>query len=450
MSLGNVRGRSVAAATLLALAGSLLLLAPAGAQETDAPTVLRTAVTGTISPVTAAHLDDAISAAAEEGHEALVVEMDTPGGLADVTQEITSGFLNAGVPVVVYVAPSGARAGSAGAFITAASHVAAMAPGTNIGAATPVAMDGEIPEAQLEKILQDATAQISAIAEERDRNVEFYVDAVREGRSEPASTALDIGAIDLIARSLPELLDDIDGTTVSVGGEEVTLATAGATPVDFEMSFVRELLQALANPQVAVILLSIGTLALIYELANPGAIVPGVVGAIMLLLGLFALNQLPVNVIGVVLLILALGLFVAELFAPGVGVFAGGGALALIAAGVFLFDEPTGIGIDLSFLAPIALAVAVIVIFLGRVAWRSLRHERYPGTMGEVRGEECEVTDVEGDRAWVHYDGSRWRARRADSGPLELGDRVRIVDVDGLTLVVEPAESASATEPRSG
>lgn len=436
-------------AALLALLGAALLAstgAPAWPQA-EQPTVLRTEVDGEITPIVARHLTDAIDEAAAGGHEALVVELNTPGGLADVTLEITSAFLNAPVPVIVYVAPPGSRAASAGAFITGAAHVAAMAPSTHMGAATPVAAGGgEIPEEQLNKIIEDSAAQIRAIAEARDRNVDFYVEAVTEGRSEPASTALEEGAVDLIAESLPQLLREVDGQTVELGGgDEVALATADATPVDFEMSMVRQLLQALASPQVAVTLLSVGTLALIYELANPGAIIPGVVGAIFLLIGLLSLNQLPVNIVGIVLLVLALGLFVAELFAPGIGVFAGGGAIALIAAGMFLFDQPTGIGVDLTFLIPIALAVAVVVVFLGRVTWRSLRTQAYEGPTGEFQGTLTQVRDVDGQDAWVWYQGSRWRARRTDGGELSLGQQVRIRDIDGLTVLVEPAEDAEAS-----
>ncbi len=464
---GDARPRPVrlAAAALLALLGAWLLgvsASPLWAQEGaegggrgsggrggggGTPTVLRTEVTGAITPITASHLTDAIAAAADGGHEALVVQLNTPGGLADVTLEITSAFLNAPVPVVVYVSPSGSRAASAGAFITGASHIAAMAPGTNMGAATPVLQgQADIPQEQLDKIIQDSAAQIQAIAEARDRNVDFYVETVTDGRSEPASVALEEGAIDLIAESLPQLLAEIDGRTVEVGGgDEVTLATAEAATVDYDMSAVRRLLQALANPQVAVTLISIGTLALIYELINPGEIIPGVVGAVLLLIGLFSLNQLPVTIVGVILLALALGLFVAELFVPGVGVFAGGGALALVAAGMFLFDAPTGVGLDLSFLIPVALAVAVAVIVLGRIAWHSLHTQAYQGPTGEYQGTIAEVRDVDAEHAWVWYQGSRWRAKRVDGGELALGQQVRITELDGLTVLVEPVEDTETT-----
>lgn len=455
------RPRRLAAAALLAVLGAWLLAsatAPVWAQDGSgaadepgdgAPTVLRTDVSGEISPVVARHLTDAIDAAAGGGHEALVVQLNTPGGLADVTLEITSAFLNAPVPVIVYVSPSGSRAASAGAFITGASHIAAMAPGTNMGAATPVLQgQADIPQEQLDKIIEDSAAQIRAIAETRDRNVDFYVETVTDGRSEPASVALDEGAIDLIAESLPELLSEVDGRSVEVGsGDEVTLSTAEARPVDYDMSAVRQLLQALASPQVALTLMSIGTLAVIYELANPGAIIPGVAGAILLLIGLFSLNQLPVNIVGVILLVLALGLFVAELFAPGIGVFAGGGALALVGAGMFLFDAPTGVGLDLGFLIPVALAVAVVVIVMGRVTWRSLRTQAYEGPTGDYHGTVTEVRDVDAHGAWVWYQGSRWRAKRVDGGELELGQQVRIRDIDGLTVRVEPAEDAESPTP---
>ncbi len=440
---------------LLVVTGALLAaLAPVAPAADEAPaegsSVLVTDVDGSIAPVVTAHLESAMEETQTGGHEALVVRLNTPGGLADVTNEITSALLNAPVPVIVYVAPSGARAGSAGAFITAAGHLAAMAPGTNIGAATPI--DGATGEDLDQKIIEDSAAQIAAIAEQRDRNIDFYRDTVIDGRSVTDSEALEVDAIDLVAESVADLLAQVDGTTVPVGEDEVTLETEGATPVDYDMSFTRDLLHTLANPTIAFALVSIGTLALIYELANPGAVIPGVLGGVMLLLGWFSLNALPFNIAGLLLLVVAIGLFIAEIFAPGVGVFAGGGAIALVAAAIFLFDEPTGIGVDLSFIVPIALAIAVVVVFIGRVAWASLKRNPWQGlgsSTGTV-GARARVRSVDGDAIWVILadSGDRWQARAQDGARLAPGDEVEVVEEDGMTLIVRPVDPRPAGSPR--
>lgn len=441
---------------LIAVGAVLAALVPVAslAEEEQQPaagtSVLVTDVDGPIAPVVTAHLESAMEETQAAGHEALVVRLNTPGGLADVTNEITTSFLNAPVPVIVYVAPSGARAGSAGAFITAAGHVAAMAPGTNIGAATPI--DGATGEDLDRKIIEDSAAQIAAIAEQRDRNIDFYRETVVDGRSVTDSEALEVDAIDVVAESEADLLGQVDGLTVSVGEDDVTLDTDDATPVEYDMSLTRELLHTLANPTIAFALVSIGTLALIYELANPGAIIPGVLGAVLLLVGWFSLNALPFNIAGLLLLVVALGLFIAEIFAPGVGVFAGGGAIALVAAAIFLFDEPTGIGVDLSFIVPIALAIALIVVFIGRVAWTSLKRNPWEGLgsgTGTV-GARARVRTVDGDRLWVILadSGDRWQARPSDGARLEPGDEVQVVEQDGMVLVVSPADPRPADSSR--
>jgi membrane-bound serine protease (ClpP class) len=225
------------------------------------------------------------------------------------------------------------------------------------------------------------------------------------------------------------------------------LATAGAGVDEFELSSTRQLLQSLANPNLALIFLSLGPLAIIYELASPGAIIPGVLGAIMLILGFFSLAVLPVNIAGVLLLLLAVGLFIAELFAPGVGVFAGAGALALIAAGVFLFEQPTGVGVDLSFLIPIALAAALAAIFLGRYAWRIHRTRPYTGQGGSYVGAVGEVREARGQTGKVWVNGQLWRARSAD-GELHRGEHVEVRAMEGLELVVGPVEQDSPAPER--
>lgn len=448
------RWRVVVLAGLSSVLGLALLAGPAGGQGGER--MLVTEVRGAITPVIANHLADAVERAETEGYHAVLVELDTPGGLEVAMREIVQVFLGADVPVIVHVAPSGSRAASAGAIITFASHVAVMAPGTNIGAATPVPLQGELPDELANKIIQDSAAFAEAIAELRGRDVEFVVETVTEGRSAAANEALEIGAIDLVSPTRASLLEDVDGRSVFLNprdagdpegtGDEVVLATAGATLEDYEMSFTRRLLQSLANPNLALIFLSLGPLAILYELASPGAIIPGVIGAVMLILGFFSLAVLPVNMAGVLLLLIAVALLIAELFAPGVGVFAGGGAIALIAAGVFLFDEPTGIGVDLSFLVPIALAVGAFALVIGRFAVRIHRTRPYTGQGGEYVGAVGEVREARGKAGRVWVNGQMWKARVED-GELERGARVEVTAIDGLELVVRPVEEESSASP---
>lgn len=267
------------------------------------------------------HIREALDRAETEGHQALLVEIDTPGGLDTSMRDIIQSFLNARVPVIVHVSPQGARAASAGALITLSSHVAAMAPGTSIGAATPIGGQGGEDLAQ--KIIEDAASYAESIAEERGRNVDFAIDAVREGTSIAANEALEIGVIEIVARDRAELLAELDGRAVELApGDTVTLETTGVQVVEVEMGFARSVLQWLADPNIAFLFISIGTLAIIYELANPGIGAGGITGAILLLLAFTALSVLPVNAAGAILLVLAGALFVAELFVPGIGVFA--------------------------------------------------------------------------------------------------------------------------------
>ncbi len=421
---------AVAAAALAALP-----LAPALAQ---APTVLTATVDGPITPPVADYLVDGVERAAGDGHEAFVVILDTPGGLDTSMRRIIQSFLASEVPVIVYVSPPGARAASAGAFITMAGHVAAMAPGTNIGAATPVDLQGgEIGE----KVLQDASAYARALAELRDRDEEFAVDAVREGRSEPASVALEIGVIDLVAASLPELLAEVDGRTVELDDERtVTLQTADASPVEHDLGFLRGIQIRLADPNLAFLFMSIGTLAIIYELANPGMGFGGIIGMILLVLAFFGLAVLPVNVVGVLLLLLALALFVAELFVPGVGVFAAGGAVSLVLSGVFLFRGGGDFGVDLIVILPTAVVVAGGTILAGRLVWRARARASATGE-GMVVGRQAEVRHVEGTRGQIAIDGTWWRVR-SDGGPLAEGRTVKVVAMEGLELLVEVQEEA--------
>lgn len=405
--------------------------AVARAQTSGDEVVLATTVEGPITPVIADHLAEGVERARAEGYEAYLVQLDTPGGLDSSMRAIVQSFLGSPVPVIVHVAPQGARAASAGAFIAMAADVAVMAPGTTIGAATPVDLQGgEISD----KVVNDAVSYARTLAELRDRDETFAVDMVREGRAVPASEAVELGVVDLMARERDELLAALDGTTVTTGtGREVALRTGQAEVVAQDMGLMRRILQFLADPNLAFLFMSLGTLAIIYELANPGVGAGAIVGAILLLLGLFALAVLPVTAVGIALVVLAGALFVAELFAPGIGVFAAGGAISLALAGVFLFRGP--IAVDPVVLLPTAVTAGLVALVGGRMVWRARGLPPTTGAAGLI-GEHGVIRTAQGRTGQAFVAGALWTAR-ADRA-LEEGGRVRVVDVDGLDLVVEP------------
>jgi membrane-bound serine protease (ClpP class) len=426
-------GRQVSRLIVALMALAWMAAMPASAAP-QSPTILTTQVDGTITPVIADHLTDGVERAERERHSAYLVELDTPGGLVTSMREIVQAFLGSRVPVIVYVTPSGARAASAGALITFSAHVAAMAPGTHIGAATPVDLEGgEISD----KIINDMAAYAETVAKQRGRNAEFAVDTVREGRAVPSDEALRLKAIDLIAPDRSQLLETLDGRTINLDpATEVTLRTAGARLVQDDLSLLRRILQVLADPNLAFLFISIGTLALIYELANPGMGLGGVIGAIMLILGFFALSVLPVNVAGLALLALALALFAAELFAPGTGVFAAGGAITLVVAGLFLFEG--SMGVSLAILVPSAAIVAVGSLLAGRLALRARLAKPVTGR-DLLIDRETMIRSVDERGAHVVLEGGWWTAH-SRTGTLEPGQRVRVIALDDLTLVVEPVD----------
>ncbi|MTV27484.1 nodulation protein NfeD [Nitriliruptoraceae bacterium ZYF776] len=440
---GAHRSAVVLAALVAGLVGSLTT---ATAQDAG-PTVGLTDVTGVITPVTADHLTDTLAEAAEAGHEALVVRLDTPGGLVDSTRVIVREFLDAPLPVLVHVAPQGADAGSAGTFITYAAHVAAMAPTSTIGAATPVGGEGEDLDA---KVIENIAAFAQSIAEARDRDVDFAIAAVREGRSITATDALEVGAIDLIAGNLDELLTAVDGTQVEVRDETVTLATDGATVVELQPGVARQILGFLADPNLAFIFLSFGTLAILYEIANPGLGLGGVVGVTAIVLAMFSLAVLPVNAAGVVLLVVAAAMFIAELFIPGIGVGAAGGTAALVLGGLFLFPSDAGIGIDLAVLIPVVVVVAALTIVAGRLVARAHRRATV-GPSDYLVGRTITVEHASEGRPRAKVDGTWWRLAPAEgAGPLRDGDQVEVVDRDNLDLVVAPPTAATDGPTEAG
>lgn len=399
------------------------------------PRVLATEVATPITPVTADHIEDGLEQAANGGHTAYVIVLDTPGGLVEAMRDVVADILASEVPVIVYVSPEGARAASAGAVITLAAHVAVMAPGTTIGAATPVGLEGEEVS---DKVVNDLAAQAEALARLRGRDVGFASDIVREGRAVDVEEAVELGAVDARAIDLADAIAAADGRRVTiVGDRSVLVRTAGAVVERHEMGPMRRVLQALADPNIAFLLLTLGTLGLIYELTAPGIGVAGVTGLTALLLAMFSLSLLPVNVVGLLLLAVAAGLFVAEVFAPGVAGFGFGGAVVLVLAAVFLFDDSTGVAVDPWAAIPLAALMFVLMVAAGRVALHTRRAPSTTTGTDALVGRVVDVRDAEGAEGSTHTQGSWW-SLRSTGPPLTAGGRARVVDVDGLTLLVEP------------
>lgn len=431
--------------------GLMILAAPAGTAEAGTEgdrdpgaTVLVTRVDDPITPIVADHLEDAVTAAEDGAHQALIVELDTPGGLSTSMRDIVQDFLAAEVPVVVHVTPRGARAASAGALIGWSAHVVAMSPSTTIGAATPVQLEGgEVGE----KVVEDAAAYARAVAEARGRNVDVAAESVTEGRALSDSEAIETGVADLRAGDRAALLESLDGVEVTLpDGTVTTLATAGATVVEYELTWLRSVLQFLADPNLAFLLLSIGTLGIVYELASPGIGAGGGLGAVLIILGLVALSVLPVDAAGLLFLVLAAALFVAEVFAPGVGIAAVLGAVSLVLAAVFTFrDDAPGMSVSLAAVVPTAVVISGAVVVAGRLALRARAEPPVTGPRAFL-GHELVVERATGTSAQVRTGGSWWTVR--SEHPLAEGTPVRVTDVDGLVLIVEPLPEPEREEEK--
>jgi membrane-bound serine protease (ClpP class) len=442
---------AVVAALGVALVCLIGLAPPASGQAAEAPRVLHTTVKDAITPVIADHLHDAVERAEGGGYDLLVVELDTPGGLDSSMRDIIQDVLDAELPVAVYVSPRGARAASAGALIALSAHVAAMAPGTAIGASTPVDLEGgEVND----KVVNDAAAYAEALAELRGRDVAVAAEMVRDGRSLPVSEAVDAEVVDLAAGSVTDLLDDIDGLVVDVGPESrpTTLRTAGAAIDDYEMGLLRRIQQVLADPNLVFLFLSLGTLGIIYELATPGVGAGGVVGVTFILLALFALSVLPVSAVGVLLLLLAGAMFVAELFAPGLGIAAAGGTGALVLSGIFLFREAPGLEVSMAVVAPVAVVVGGAVVVAGRLVVRSRRALSTLTGPGLLVGQVATVRRAGPASGQAFLEGAWWNVR-STCPPVDDGSLVRVVGMDGLDLLVEPVDAqpvdAQPDDPRA-
>ena len=426
---------------------------------------------GAIGPATADFAGRALARAEKEGAQLVVLRIDTPGGLDLSMRQIIKDILASPVPVAAFVAPSGARAASAGTYILYASHIAAMAQGTNLGAATPVniaapspvtptparkpddardndkdgkrdkaASEGAGQDAMTKKQVSDAAAYIRAFAQMRGRNAEWAERAVRDGVSLSAEEALAQKVIDLTARDVPDLLSKLDGRKVTTAGGERTLATAGATLVTEEPDWRTRFLAIITDPSVALILLMIGVYGLFFEFWNPGLALPGVVGAVCLLVGLFALQMLPVNYAGLALILLGLSFMVAEVFFPAFGSLGAGGVIAFAIGAVMLIDtDVPGFGVPSGLIVTLVTVTALFIFFVAALALKARRrpivsgHEALIGSIGVA------LDDLEPE-GWARIHGEQWRVR--SPVPIKRGQNVRVTSRGDLTLSVEPVTDA--------
>jgi len=395
-------------------------------------------IEGAIGTVTDDRIAEAIELAEEDGAALLVLIMDTPGGFTKPTWSICKSILNAGVPVCTYVAPSGARAGSAGVYITYASHFAAMAPSTNIGAAHPVSGTGEkIDSVMNEKITHDAAAQIRAAAAKRGRNAEWAERAVRESVAITDVEALDSNVIDIRAENLDDLLRQIDGRETDLPSGKTTMVLKNARTTEIETSLVHQILDIITQPDIAFILFSIGSLGILLELYNPGSIFPGVVGAISLILAFYAFQTLPINYAGLALIILAIILFIAEVKIVSHGLLTIGGLISFFLGGLMLVDTvDPGLRISMSVLITMVVCIGIAVSIAAYLVIKAARRQPFIGNEGMI-GKTAEVRR----QGLVYVDGALWKASHESGEELAIGGTVEIVAVDKLKLIVRKSNS---------
>jgi membrane-bound serine protease (ClpP class) len=421
-----------------------------GASHAAAPApVIALNVAGVISPASAEYIQRGLARAASDRAQLVVLTLDTPGGLDTSMRRIVQDVLASPVPVVTYVAPSGARAASAGTFILYASHVAAMAPGTNVGAASPVSIgltptpapadaDKKRPaDTHERKAMQDAAAYIRSLAQLRGRNVDWAEKAVTEAASLSATEAKAQHVIDLIANDEQDLLKQLDGRRIAVAAGERVLELSGASTVAIAPDWHFRVLAIITDPSVAMILMLVGVYGLIFELGNPGLVFPGVMGAVSLLLGLYALHLLPVNYAGLALMALGLAFMIGEVFVPAYGSLGIGGIVAFVVGAVMLIDtDLPGFTVPWTLIGVLAIVTAAFVIVVVRMAVRARARPLVSGVSSLI-GADGEMVEDASDTGWANIRGETWQVRTA--APLARGQKVRVVAVDGLLPRVAPA-----------
>jgi len=425
---------------LLILIGLVLAVSIAARAQTGGSRVDVLTVKGTINPVLTDYISRGIEQAEETQASAVIIQLDTPGGLDTAMRDIIQSIINARVPVIVYVSPAGARAASAGAYITLSAHVAVMAPNTAIGAATPVSLGSEgeaqMSEEMKNKVINDAIAYIRDLATRQGRNAEWAEKAVREGASATSQEALQLNVVDMVVSDLNSLLAQVDGRKVTlIDGREVTLNTQGAAVNYVDMEFIEDFLYTIADPNIAYLLLSLAMLGIMVEVFNPGLIFPGVVGAISLLLAFFSLGVLPVNWAGILLIVLAFGLFVGEVLTTTFGLFTAGGVVSLVIGSLILFKGASPLfRVNPWLIAGVTIVIAGVFAF---VISRAIRAHRKQASTGreELIGKRAIVKVALAPEGTVFYKGERWTAI-SENDRIEPGEEVIITAVDGLILHV--------------
>jgi len=393
-------------------------------------------LSGVINPVATEYIGKSIKIANEKKVEVLVIELDTPGGLDTSMRKIVKDIIGSEVPVVVYVSPSGSRAASAGVFITLSAHIAAMAPGTNIGAAHPVGIGEKMDKVMAEKATNDAAAYIKSLAERNARNAKWAEDAVRKSISATEEEALREGVIDLVSKDLNSLLSDIDGKKVrTVIGEKV-LNTAKVNIIREEMGLRHRILNLISDPNVAYILMLLGFYGLFFELTNPGSIFPGVMGGICLILAFYAFQTLPVNYAGLLLIILAIILFILEVKIISHGVLTIGGIISMVIGSIMLFESPAPfMKLSLYVILPAAIITALFFSLTLGLAFKAFKRKPVTGSEGLLGGEGVASTDITKDGGMILLHGERWSAYSDE--PISKGEKVKVEAVSGLKVKVK-------------